>query len=93
MKQIKLTLNKNGYPQELVNKSIYLHLKNLNKTKTIGPNKCIATLKVPFINRGSETLEKKIKHLIRNMYYAASPRIVFTSKPRLTPVDRIKYLT
>ena len=40
MKQIKLILNKNGYPQELVNKTIKLHLKNLDRIKTIGPEKC-----------------------------------------------------
>ena len=31
LNQIKLILNKNGYPQELVNKTINLHLKSLNK--------------------------------------------------------------
>ena len=55
IKQIKLLLNKNGYPQELVNKTIQLHLKNLDKTKTIGPEKFVVTLKVPFINKSSET--------------------------------------
>ena len=33
MKQIKLFLHKNGYPQELVNKTTKLHLKNLDRTK------------------------------------------------------------
>ena len=61
MKQIKLILNKNGYPQELVNKTIQLNLKNLDKTKTIGPEKCTVTLKVTFINKSSDILEKKKK--------------------------------
>ena len=39
MKQIKLFLNKKGYPQELVNKTTKLHLKNLDRIKTIGPEK------------------------------------------------------
>ena len=60
-------------------------MKNLDKIQTIGPVKCTVTLKVPFINKSSEILEKKIKHLIRNTYYAANPRVVFTSKPLLTP--------
>ena len=30
-------------------------------------------------------LEKKIKQLVRNTYYAANPRIAFTSKPLITP--------
>ena len=83
--QIKLILNKNGYPQELVNKTTKLHLKNLDRIKTIGPEKCIVTLKVSFIIKSSEILEKKIKHLIRNTCYAANPRTVFTTKPLLTP--------
>ena len=41
MKQIKLLPNKNGLTQELVNKTIKLHLKNLDRIKTIGPEICI----------------------------------------------------
>ena len=37
IKQIKLLLNKSGYPQELVNKTIHLHVKNLDRIKTIEP--------------------------------------------------------
>ena len=36
MKQIKILLNKNGYQQELFNETIKLHLKNLDRIKTIG---------------------------------------------------------
>ena len=54
MKQIKLLLNKNGYQQELVNKTIQLHLKNLDRIKTIGQKKCIVTLKVRFIIKSSD---------------------------------------
>ena len=60
-------------------------MKNLDRIKTIGPDKCVVTLKIPFINKSSEMLEKKIRQLVRNTYYAANPRIVFTSKPLITP--------
>ena len=69
MKQIKFFLNKNGYPQELVNKTPKLHLKNLDKIRRVGPGKCIVTLKFPFINKSSDILENKFKHFIRNTYY------------------------
>ena len=85
IKQIKLLLNKNGYPQELVNKTIHLHLKNSDRINTLGPKKCVVTLKFQFINKSSEMLENKIRQLIKNTYYAANPRIVFTSKPLLSP--------
>ena len=61
IKQIKTLLNKNGYPQELVNKTIHLHVKNLDRLKTVGPEKCVVTLKIPFINKSLEMLEKKIR--------------------------------
>ena len=60
-------------------------MKNLDKIKTLGLRKWVVTVKIPFINNSSEMLEKKIWQLIRNTYYAANPRIVFTSKPLLTP--------
>ena len=60
-------------------------MKNLDRIKTIGPENCTVTLKVPFINKSSEILKKKFKLLIRNTYYAANPKTVFTTKPLLTP--------
>ena len=60
----------------------------MDRIKTIGPEKCIVTLIVPFINKSSEILEKIIKHLIRNTYYAANSRIVLSTKPILTPDDK-----
>ena len=64
-KQIKLLLNKNGYQQGVVNKTIYLRLKNLDTTKTIGPEKCVVTFKIPFIHKSSEMLETKIRQLMK----------------------------
>ena len=59
--QIKLILNKNGYPQELVNKTINLHHKNLNKIKTVGPENCSITLLLAYVNKKARILEKNIK--------------------------------
>ena len=42
---------KMGNPQELVNKSIYLLLKNLNIRKTLGLEKCLVHLKLRVINK------------------------------------------
>ena len=83
--QIKLLLNKNGYPQELVNKTISIHLINLNKSKLIGPRRCVVTLKLPFVNKNSIAVEKNIKQLIRGAYFAARPRIIFTSMSLVKP--------
>ena len=42
--KIKLILNKNSYPQKVVNKTIKLHSKSLDKTETAEPEKCSITL-------------------------------------------------
>ena len=59
MKQIKLFIIKIGYPQELLDKTTKLIMKNLDRIKTVRPEKCIVTLKVPFINKSSEILKKE----------------------------------
>ena len=45
IKQIKLLLNKNENPQDLVNKTIHPNLKNLDRIKTIGSEKCVSYFK------------------------------------------------
>ena len=66
--QIKLILSKNGYPQELLNKTINLHHKSLDKIKTVGPEKCSVTLLVPYVNKKAGILEKNIKQVICSSY-------------------------
>ena len=78
LSQIKLLLNKNGYPQELVNKTIANHIKNFNKRKLLGFQKCKITLKLPFVNMNSIDFEKNIKQINRSSCFPANPRITFT---------------
>ena len=58
-------------------------MKKVDKDNRSG--KCVISLTTSFINKSSEVLEKKIRQLIKNTYYSANPRIVFTSKPLLAP--------
>ena len=52
--QIKLILSKNGYPKEFLNKTINLHLKSLDKIKTVGPKKCSITVLLQCVNKRQE---------------------------------------
>ena len=75
--------------QHLVKKQSIYFWKYLNKRKTLGPEKCVVTLKLPLINKNSEVLETKINLMVSKTYYATNPRtIVFTSKPLLTTVSK-----
>ena len=80
-----MILNKNGYPQELVNKTINLQLKSLNKIKPAGPEKRSITLLLPYVNKNSRTIERIINQLINKFYYSAKPRVIFLSRPMNRP--------
>ena len=58
---------------------------DFKKSKTFGPEKCVVTLKLPFISKNSEMVKKKYKQLIKTTYFAANPRNIFTTKPLITP--------
>ena len=74
--QIRLILNKNGYPQELVNKLINLHLKSL-KTKASRTGKRLLS----YVNKSWRIIEKNMNRLISKSYHLAKPRVIFLSKP------------
>ena len=57
----------------------------MNKRKLFGLQKCVITLKLPFIERNSIAFERYIKQIIRSSYFAAKPRIIFISRPLVTP--------
>ena len=80
----KLILNKKVYPQELVNKTINLHLKSLDKVKTAGPDKCLITFLLPYVNRNSRILEKNINQISKS-YYLAKLRVIFLFRPLIRP--------
>ena len=82
---IKTLLYKNGYPSELVSRTIKTHLNSLKRDKEFGPEKCVVTLKVPYINDRSVHFEKSIKQLLGTTFFAAKPRVIFTTRPLLVP--------
>ena len=84
-------LTDNGYPEQLVKKTIRYHRESLTRTKAAGPDKCVEFIKLPFLGAESNRLEKELKKITRNCYNAVEPRIIFESKPILTHVhkDRI----
>ena len=53
----------------------------LKKDKNL---KMFISSKIKLINKSSECEKRKIIQLIIKYYYAANPRIIFTSKPLLT---------
>ena len=83
--QIKLILNKNGYPQGLVNKTINLHLKSWDKINTARHEKCSITLLLLYVNKYTRIIEKNINQLISKSYYSAKPKVIFLSKPIIRP--------
>ena len=83
--KIKLILNKNSYPQKVVNKTIKLHSKSLDKTETAEPEKCLITLSLPHVNKNSRVIEKDFSQLISKSYHSAKLRVIFLLRPMIRP--------
>ena len=76
---------RNRYTPELVSRTIKSHLNGLKRDKEVGTEKCVITLKIPYINKRSAYLKKNIKQLIISTFSAAKRRVVFISSPMLAP--------
>ena len=83
--KIKLILNKNGSPQELINKIFNLQLKILNKLKPVGSEKCLITLLLPYVNKKSRIIERNTNQSISKTYHSAKLKVIFLSKPMIRP--------
>ena len=79
-------LRSNGYPQELVVKTIQVHREKLATPKICGPQRCPVPIKLPFLGPTSSKYERELKVMTRQCFYSAEPRVIFTSKPILSHV-------
>ena len=84
---IKILMS-NGYPEQLIHKTIRHHRERFGKPKLIGPRKCILPIKLPFLGSASSRLEKDLKTTTQDCYGAVEPRVIFTSKSILSPAQK-----
>ena len=87
-------LYRNVHPPGIVCRTTKSHLNGLKRYKEFGPERRVITLNIPYISERSVYLEKNIKQLISSTISAATPEVVSTSSPMLTPEgkDEIPYL-
>ena len=78
----------NGYPEQLIRKTMKYHRESLSRPKLIGPEKCVVHIKLPFLGTESNRLEKELKVITRNCYHAVEPRVIFQSKPILSHANK-----
>ena len=74
----------NGYPEQLVRRTMKYHRESMSRPKVAGPDKCIVSIKLPFLGMESNRLEKEIKTITRKCYHAVEPRVIFQSRPILS---------
>ena len=91
LEKITQILKGNGYPQNLVVRTIECYRDKLTTQRVYGPVKCPVPIKLPFLGSTSSKYERELKVLTRQCFYAVEPRIIFTSKPIFSHVhkDRI----
>ena len=71
----------NGYPENLIVKTIKFHRQRMMEPRAIGPAKCPVTIKLPYVGLASTKVEKDIREMTKKCYYSVDPRIIFVSKP------------
>ena len=81
LETITSILEENGYPSQLISKTIKHHRAKLAEPKVIGAERCHIPIKLPFLGEASIKLERELKMLVRQCYYSVEPRVVFSSKP------------
>ena len=84
--KIKEVLQSNGYPEDLVAKTIESHREKLTTPKVCGPQRCPVPIKLPFLGTTSSKCERELKVMTRRCFYSVEPRVIFTSKPILSHV-------
>ena len=81
---------KNEYPGPLNDKVFKTETNRLNHIKPYGPEKCPVLLILPYVDEKSTQIERNTKKITEKVYFAAKPRVIFTSRSVLSP--RGKYL-
>ena len=87
MERIKKILLDNGYLKNIVNTQIVEETAQFSTLKRFGPEKYPVYLRVPWIDKPSTNLKKKLKTAIENCSGSVDNRLVFTSK-RMLPLAR-----
>ena len=84
--RITQILKGNGYPEDLVVKTIQFHRDKLTTPKMFGPQRCPVPIKLPFLGLTSSKCERELKVMTRQCFYSVEPRVIFTSRPILSHV-------
>ena len=88
LNSISKILVDNGYPEELINKTINRRLKLKAVEPEYGPIAEAVPIKLPFIGRRSYSIGKEMSTLVKNCYNSANVRVIFSSEPNFTPASK-----
>ena len=84
LNKITSLLIQNGYPQKLVTSLIKRKIEQHNESiQPIGPKKCVAYLRLPYIGPAIEPFKHRVQQAVRKCYNAVKTRIIAISKPML----------
>ena len=81
LKMITKILVDNGYPENLIVKTIKYHRQKMVEPRMIGPTRCPVPIKLPYVGSASDKVEKDIRNLTRKCFYSVDPRVIFSSAP------------
>ena len=87
IKRFKKILLDNGFPKNVINAQIAEKIAQFSTLKRFGLEKCLVSLRVPWIGKPSTNLEKEVKTAMESCCGSVGTRLVLMSK-RMLPVSR-----
>ena len=70
-------LRQNGYPEVIINSTIFKKIARFYQPVEEGPQKCSVYLKLPCIGNISIKFEKQVNSTVQNCFSAVEPRVIF----------------
>jgi len=71
---------KNGYPENIVKKTIDTKMKSFASSKMFGPHKSPVYIKLPYIGVRSEVFAKQISNIAGKCFFASNTRVIFKTR-------------
>ena len=88
MKTIRRILQKNGYPEDVINLGIKKKISGFRASKREVPRKCPVYLKIPWIAYVFLKFEKQTKNAVNKCFGSVFTRVIFLTKKMMPSIRK-----
>ena len=85
---IRRILRKNGYIEDVINLGIKKKISGFRAPKHEGPEKCLVSLKIPWIGNVSLKFEKQTKNVVNKCFGTVFTRVIFLTRKMMPSIRK-----